>query len=104
MAQQDDWDLIQTERPSLFGSAGMGAVRIALLFGSAAVALALFLAPLAESYSRSAVARSTIEDLDFTATGSIRSNKTYTIRRSVLQTSPNSVCVIGSNGRQSGDC
>ena len=44
-------------------------LRIALLFGSAAVALALILAPLADRYSKSQIVG--LDGLDFTATGSI---------------------------------
>ena len=39
-----------------------------------------------------------------TATGSISHRTTYTVRRSVLQAQPGSVCIIDSDGRTSGDC
>ena len=45
MTPENDWDAIRSRRAPLFGVAGMGMLRIALLFGSAAVALALILAP-----------------------------------------------------------
>ena len=101
-----DWDTIKADRPSAFGSASMSAIRVTLLFGSAAVAMALFLAPLADRYSRSQLVASGIDGIDLTSTGSTTaSHRTgYVIRRSVLQPSPNSVCIIGSNGSRNGDC
>ncbi len=38
-----------------------------------------------------------------TVTGSIGAN-TYTVRRSVLQRSPDAVCIIRTDGGRSGDC
>lgn len=86
--------------------AGMGALRFALLFGSAAVALALILTPMAERHiSAGPPAQSAMTPgLDFLTTGSTRYRGTYTERRSVLQPSPNSVCIIRDNGMRSGDC
>lgn len=89
----------------------MGALRVALLFGSAAVALALVLTPIVErqanemAYS-SYPARVSPAGLDMMSTGGIgqRSSGSYVVRRSVLQPSPNSVCVIRDNGMRSGDC
>jgi hypothetical protein len=109
MGFDDDWDSIRPERGIRAVNAGMGAgmglVRIALLFGSAAVALALFAVPLLDGGDgRQQVARDGFLGLDMTSTASIGHSDTYTIRRSVLQSSPDSVCVIRSNGRRSGDC
>ena len=82
-----------------------GAMRIALLFGSAAVAFALILTPLIDRGAGTVVAaRGISAELDKTATGSIRRSGEYTIRRSVLQSSPVSVCIISADGRQSGEC
>jgi hypothetical protein len=77
-----------------------GAVRIALLFGSAAVALALIAVPLLEGRNSDRLAG----DIDSMSTGSIGRGEAYTIRRSVLQSSPDAVCVIRSDGARSGDC
>jgi hypothetical protein len=77
-----------------------GALRIALLFGSAAVALALIAVPLLEGR----VSDRPAGGVDLMSTGSIGTGETYTIRRSVLQSSPDAVCVIRSDGTRSGDC
>ena len=80
-----------------------GALRITLLFAAAAVALALIAAPLLESGSGQGFARNA--GLDMTSTGSIGGGgASYTIRRSVLQSSPDAVCIIRGDGARSGDC
>lgn len=79
-----------------------GILRITLLFGAAAVAMALIAAPLLESRSGSALARNA--GVDMMSTGSIGGTTSHTIRRSVLQSSPDAVCIIRANGARSGDC
>ena len=82
-----------------------GAVRIALLFGSAAVAFTLILAPIIDRGTGSLFAkRGASSALDSTATGSILKPRGYTLRRSILQGGPASVCIIDEAGRQSGKC
>ena len=100
MQPDQDRDQIQSALASLLGVAGTGVLRIALLFGSAAVALALIAAPLAQNYARSQVAGG----FDMMSTGSTPATNSYTIRRSVLQPAPESVCIIRPNGSRSGDC
>src|SRR5262245_52911511 len=100
MTPEDEWDAIRSRQTPLFGAAGMSMLRIALLFGSAAVALALVLAPMADRYSKTQIVGA--DGLDFMSTSSVGGRGGYTIRRSVLQ-SPGSVCVIDAAGRRSGD-
>lgn len=88
------------DRRFRLGAAGFGALRLALLFGSLAVALALIIAPIAERHTRIY----TPGEIDGMTTGSIRSVETYTIRRSVLQPSPDSICVIRADGTRDGEC
>lgn len=79
-------------------------VRTALLFGAVAAVLAVTLAPMAERRANALIA-SGGAGLDRMSTGSIAPlTNSYTIRRSVLQSSPNAVCIIRSNGGRSGDC
>jgi hypothetical protein len=101
---ENEWDVVRSNR-GWSGGAGMGILRITLLFGSAAVALALIVAPIAESQTRSYVARGgTPAGLDEMTTGSTGYRGEYTIRKSVLQSSPQTVCVIRDNGVRIGDC
>lgn len=107
MSLDDDWSTPDTKRRWAIGNAGMGAVRIALLFGSAAVALALLLTPFLDARTSASVARGVVPGIDYTTTGSVGQRPTqtsYTIRRSVLQPSPESVCIVRPNGSRTGDC
>jgi len=82
---------------------GMGAVRVALLFGSAAIAIALILTPILERRTRNVAIYG--PDLDWISTGSIdKEGSLFTVRRSVLQPSPDAICVIREDGTRSGAC
>ena len=82
-----------------------GAIRIALLFGSVALAFTLILAPIMDRGAGNFMSRrGASSGLDGTATGSILRPRGYTVRRSVLHGAPSSVCIIDENGRQSGKC
>lgn len=100
MRPEEQWELVRGARASRIESAGMGAVRIALLFGSAAVAFALLAVPFLDARTRPQVSRA---GLDMVSTGSI-DRGSYTIRRSVLQSSPSAICVIRNDGVRRGDC
>jgi len=106
MVHNDEWDLVRQSARPRFGNAGMGLIRISLLFGSAAVALALIAAPMLEKIGGSenaALARASL-GVDTMSTGAIANGRAYTVRRSVLQPSPNSTCIIRQNGTRIGDC
>jgi hypothetical protein len=101
MDRQSDWTSEDDNRESLLGIAGVGALRFALLFGSAAVALALILAPIADGQTRSFVGSPGVDTI---TTGTVQQGGRYTVRRSVLQDSPNAICVIRENGTRNGNC
>jgi hypothetical protein len=101
MDPEKEWFRSRGERTSPLAGFGMGTLRVSLLFGMAAVALALLIAPFAEEQSRSRLARG---GLDFMSTGTVSAGTSYTIRRSVLQPHPRSVCIIRDNGARSGEC
>lgn len=104
MSIENGWDGVRGERSRL-EMASMGALRVALLFGSAAIALALILAPVLDNQVNDYLARDdAAQGVDMMSTGTIGGKSTYTIRKSVLQSSPNSVCILRSNGTSSGDC
>jgi hypothetical protein len=93
----------------ILGVAGSGAVRIALLFGSAAVALTIILTPVAEKQIVRSAANQT--GIDQIATGSTGNTKrilpathNYVIRRSVLQSDKDDICIIGADGVRTGTC
>jgi hypothetical protein len=102
MTPENEWNAIRGQRKPLLGVAGISMLRFALLFGSAAVALALILTPIAQRYSQSHVVG--MDGIDYTATGSISSPRnSYTIRKSVLQ-EPGAVCIIRADGQRSSGC
>lgn len=100
MANGHDGDP-RTRRSILLNAAGMTMLRATLLFGSAGVALALILTPVADRFSRDP---NIGVGLDYTATGSIDRSNSYTIRRSVLQKDAGALCILRPDGRRSGDC
>lgn len=81
-------------------AAGFAALRVALLFGLMGIALALIAVPLFERRGEPLVAG----EFDMMTTGSIRPGDSYTIRRSVLQPSPNATCIIRRDGSRAGQC
>ena len=101
--QTNGWDSGQAAKS--FNIADNGALRVALLFGSAAVAFALILTPFVDRGAGSVVAaRGVAAELDQTATGSVSTSGQYKVRRSVLQSPESAVCIIRANGSQSGNC
>ncbi len=98
----DEWNSIRKDR--LWPLAGIGAVRLALLFGFVIVAFALMVVPVADRHSRVWLTRVDSSSVDNLLTGTVKRNDAYTVRRSVLQASPTSVCIIRSNGARTGNC
>ncbi len=105
MTPDQDWSTVAAARDAGSTVGALGSLRIALLFGAGAIAFALVAAPLADRSTRSLVAGT--DGLDRMSTGSVPaagSPSNYTIRRSVLQPTPQSVCIIRGNGMRTGDC
>ncbi len=105
MESDQEWEAAESRKYDLTVSAGMSVLRITLLFGSAAIALALLVTPIVSRISQpESNLWSGAQGIDYTQTGSIGYQGSYTIRRSVLQGSAGSICVIRDNGTRSGDC
>ena len=105
MHPEDEWNLIRKDRAWRPAGAGMGLVRIALLFGFVAAAFAMILVPIVDDQPRDRLAAGGYPaGVDYFETGTVKRQETYTIRRSVLQPSPHSVCAIHADGRREGDC
>ncbi|MGL4405788.1 MAG: hypothetical protein ACRCT6_08515 [Notoacmeibacter sp.] len=93
----------------ILGEAGTGAIRLSLLFGSAAIALTVILTPMAENQVARSIAAPV--GIDQMATGSTQASRragpetrNYILRRSVLQSGKDDVCIISSNGMRTGSC
>ncbi|HEV7254169.1 MAG TPA: hypothetical protein VGN97_13880 [Mesorhizobium sp.] len=101
-----EWDVLEQGRAPRAGLPRVSAIRVALLFGSAAVALALIATPMLDRNARVRVSDAGLASgLDMMSTGATRRPASnYVIRRSVLQPSPSAICVIHANGVRSGDC
>ncbi|MFN7012125.1 MAG: hypothetical protein ACK4PN_19080 [Allorhizobium sp.] len=98
MANEDFWKAVRSRERSSHLSGKTGVLNLALLFGMAAIALSLVVTPmLADRTEKKALAFEP-EQYDMMSTGSIgrsEGGKRYTIRRSVLQETPGSVCIVG---------
>jgi hypothetical protein len=95
MARKNDYiddDLIM--QTGVWSGAAGGILRVTLLFGSAALALALIIAPLANRSSQAVVDYSAGRSLDEIQTGSIKKADptVFTAGSGALQSMPNSIC------------
>ena len=86
-------------------SSRIGTLNMALLFGTAAIALSLIVTPMLAPGKAERMQASTM-DYDNITTGSVPSHdgktKRYTIRRSILQENPGDVCIIENDGTKIG--
>jgi hypothetical protein len=101
MVNEDFWKAARTRERSSIKSGRTGVLNIALLFGTAVIALSLVLTPMLASKTDRKTLAFEPADYDMMTTGSISKGdpgKRYTIRRSVLQETPGSVCIIDGNG------
>lgn len=102
---EDFWKTVEMRRPHSHKSRKTGVLNIALLFGTAAIALSLIITPMVAGKTTGPRLAQVPENFDMITTGSIPKadiRKTYSIRRSVLQETPGSVCIVQGYGNESG--
>ncbi|MFB9952789.1 hypothetical protein ACFFP0_28420 [Rhizobium puerariae] len=103
---EEFWKAVRGRQRATYGSGRTGALNIALLFGTAVIALSLIVTPMLAGRDDNRRLANVQEDFDKITTGSIKpaekGMKNYTIRRSVLQETPGSVCIVQGYG--DGDC
>tara|TARA_R110000850_G_scaffold55016_11_gene130465 strand:- start:1028 stop:1423 length:396 start_codon:yes stop_codon:yes gene_type:complete len=107
MANDEFWTTVMDRDGQESPPKRFGAVRAALLFGTAAIALAAILTPIVADRGPSARVAWAPDQYDNITTGSIPSRSvttSYTVRKSILQDNPGALCIIRSNGIKSGDC
>lgn len=105
MLSESEWEVARGRGSDLTASAGMGILRVALLFGSSAIAFALLVTPLLSRFSEpERTPWSGAAGIEYPQTESIGYQGSYTIHRNVLRGSAGSICVIRNNGTRSGDC
>lgn len=106
MHDGDFWTTVAEKDVSDPGPNSLSAIKLALLFACAGVASALLLTPILAVDDHARVAYGP-NDFDNIITGSIpkqSEGKIYTIRKSILQDRPDSICIIHPDGRRTGDC
>ncbi|ACM37870.1 MULTISPECIES: hypothetical protein [Rhizobium/Agrobacterium group] len=98
MTQKDFGKGGRQSRRATSRSGRIGVVNLALLFAVTAVAVSLVLTPMLADKTTSGQFAARPADVDRMSTGSIPgehdAGKRYTIRRSVLQETPGSVCIV----------
>lgn len=107
MASGDFWVTVMDRSGVETQPKRIGALRAALLFGTAAIALAAILTPIAAERTSSSRIALSPHQFDNITTGSIpegSSSRVYTVRKSILQDAPGSLCIIRFDGSTSGDC
>ena len=105
MIDEDFWKTVQAKERQSPKSQKSGALNIALLFGTAVIAQTLILTPMMSKYGSQRRLASMPDNYDNITTGSIKRSETgkrYTVRRSVLQETPGSVCIVEGYGADSG--
>jgi len=104
MSDELEWAKIRKPKPSSVSEAGGSAMRIALLFGGLAIAMGLVVAPLLDRDSDDRMFANFGVDPITTASTPGKKSSTYIVRRSVLQSTPASKCIVHANGTAVGDC
>lgn len=101
MADEDLWNDVRVRRRTAYASYRTGALNLALLFGTAVVALTLILTPILAGKQDNRSMALIEDDFDRIMTGSVpprEHGKSYSIRRSILQETPGSVCIVEGYG------
>lgn len=103
---EDFWKTVEDRQSYSEKSRRIGVLNVALLFGMVAIALSMIVTPMLAGKMPAARFAQSPDNFDMISTGSINRTeqpKSYSIRRSVTQPMPGSVCIIDgySSGR---DC
>lgn len=103
---EDFWKTVEDRQSYSAKSRRIGVLNVALLFGMVAVALSLIITPIVAGKTANARFAQVPDAYDMISTGSINradQPKNYSIRRSITQPMPGSVCIVEgySTGR---DC
>lgn len=103
---EDFWKTVEDRQSYSAKSRRIGVLNVALLFGMVAIALSLIVTPMLAGKAAPTRFAQNPEAFDMISTGSINRGeqpKSYSIRRSVTQPMPGSVCIVDgySGGR---DC
>ena len=101
---EDFWKTVEGRQSYSNKSRRTGVLNVALLFGTAVIALSLIVTPMLAGKSSTRVAQFN-DNYDMISTGSIKktdAGKTYSIRRSITQPMPEMPCVVIGYSNESG--
>jgi hypothetical protein len=101
---EDFWKTVEGRHSYSNKSRRTGVLNVALLFGTAVIALSLIITPMLAGKSATHVAQFS-DNYDMISTGSIKktdTGKTYSIRRSITQPMPEMPCVVTGYSNESG--
>ncbi|MEM6464308.1 MAG: hypothetical protein AAF724_20585 [Pseudomonadota bacterium] len=104
MSRDEFWSSVYSGVANKQKGGRLSAVRVALLFGMATMAIALIVPPMIQVSSDDWRFLPGSFGIDYTTTATSTRNKEYIIHRSVLQSSTSAVCIIERDGRRTGDC
>lgn len=104
MSNDDFWSSVYSGVTQRSTGGGFSALRVALLFGMATIALALIVPPMIGATTGKWGYLAGTSGIDYTTTSTSGRYKEYTVQRSILQRSASSVCIIDRSGNRSGDC
>ena len=104
MNNDEFWTSVYSGKDDSTRPTRLSVVRLALLFGLVAGAMAVIVPPLLHPYDRNRSVPAGTGAIDYLTTSSIDRKQPYSVRRSVLTDSPDAVCIIDIYGNRSGDC
>lgn len=100
---EDFWKTVDASRDYPEKNRRVGILNVALLFGTAAIALSLIVTPMLANRASNEPRLATVpDDIDNILTGSIQRNepgKSYTVRKSILREDGAAPCVIEGYNR-----
>ncbi len=100
MNNDEFWSSVYTNATEKKRPARLSVLRLALLFGTATIALALIVPPMVGVPGGDAAD----PGIDPITTATVPKTREYTIQRSVLQQPGSTVCIIDSRGDRTGNC
>lgn len=103
MRNSEFWLSVETDAGRKGAGKRVGPVRVALLFGTMGVALALLLPPIVDGAAPHMTVGPGIDAITTAAIPERQGARQYIVRRSILQ-EPGAICIMDSTGRMQGQC
>lgn len=108
MSNDDFWNSVHFEERDGERPSRIGSFRVAMVFGLLMIALTITIVPMVAPMDEDQYAWTPNANIDYSTTAAIpkkmKRQGDYTLRRSVLQGTPDAICIINSNGSTNGNC